>query len=229
VTVLLNIDGGEHDDEPDELYGLADIVHVACGGHAGDEASMTRVVASCLRQGTRVGAHPSYVDREGFGRRSRVVAPEILMEEIAAQCAALRDVAKVQGVKLTSVKPHGALYHAAHADLATARACTAGIRRALGTVAIVGLAGGQLEAEALRGGHPYLREVFADRGLRADGSMIPRGEPGAIIEDPNAATEQARSLVERGAADTLCIHADTKASLEIARAVRGVLDVLGRT
>ena len=99
-----------------------------------------------------------------------------------------------------------------------------GIGRALGGVAIVGLAGGQLEAEAKRAGHPYLREAFADRGVRADGTLVPRGEPGAILEDPQAAAARARALRESGQAETLCIHADTPTALAIARAVRQALD-----
>jgi UPF0271 protein len=224
VTILLNLDGGEHEDEPEELYALADIVNVACGGHAGDEASMGRVVAACLRAGTHVGAHPSYVDREGFGRRPCIVPPAVLASQIAAQCTALAEVARARGVTVTSAKPHGALYHAAHADPAVARACVEGIGRALGHVPILGLAGGALEAEAKRAGHELLREAFADRGVRADGALIPRGEPGAILADPRVAAERARDLVKSGTADTLCVHADTPTALTIARAVRAALD-----
>lgn len=222
-SVLLNLDGGEHADEPVELYRLADVVHVACGGHAGDEASMRRVVAACLQEGTAVGAHPSYVDREGFGRRALSVAPDVLAEQIERQCASLRALAEELGAKVTSAKPHGALYHSAHADAAVARACVRGIGRALGPVPIVGLAGGALEAEARSAGHPYLREAFADRGVRADGTLVPRGEPGAVLDDPVAAAARARALGGGGQADTLCIHADTPSALAIARAVREAL------
>jgi UPF0271 protein len=222
-TVTLNLDGGEHDSEPAELYALADIVHVACGGHAGDADSMSRVVRACLASGTRVGAHPSYVDREGFGRRARVVEEDVLASQIEEQCAALRTITESLGGAVTSAKPHGALYHAAHADPAVARACVEGIARALGDVAIVGLADGELAKEAKRRGHPYLREAFADRGLRPDGSLVPRGEPGAVLDDPVAAAARARSLVASAAADTLCVHADTPAALVIARAVHAAL------
>jgi UPF0271 protein len=224
ATVLLNLDGGEHDDEPVELYALADVVHVACGGHAGDASSMDRVVGLCLKDGTKIGAHPSYVDREGFGRRAREVAPDTLARQIEEQCAALRAVAERHGAAVTSAKPHGALYHAAHADPATARACLEGIRRALGLVAIVGLPGGALEREARQAGHPYLREAFADRGVRPDGSLVPRGEPGAIIDDPSVAAGRARELASGQAAEMLCVHADTPAAVAIARAVRSALD-----
>ena len=224
MGIVLNLDGGEHDDEPEALYALADVVHIACGGHAGDEASMDRVVQACLRSGTRFGAHPSYDDREGFGRRAQEVLPEVLAASIAEQCTRLLRVAERHGAGLVSAKPHGALYHAAHADEATARACVAGVARALGTgVAIVGLAGGALERAALAAGLAYQREAFADRGVRADGSLVPRGEPGALIEDEAVAAARARALAARGDVDTLCVHADTPGAMAIARAVRATL------
>lgn len=220
---LLNVDGGETDDEPAELYTLADVVHVACGGHAGDDTSMARVVSLCLASGSRVGAHPSYDDREGFGRRKLDVAIDVLTASIAEQCGRLRLVAAHHGVVVTSVKPHGALYHAANADDVIARACVSGIMHALGTLAIVGPAGGALERASVAAGAPYLREAFADRGVRSDGSLLPRTEPGALITDPALASSRARELAARGDVDTLCIHGDTPGALTIARAVRAAL------
>jgi UPF0271 protein len=213
--VLLNLDGGEHNDEAEELYLLADLVHIACGGHAGDSASIARVTTLCRKHGTRIGAHPSYVDRAGFGRVALELAPAVLEEQIAEQCA------RVAGA--TSVKPHGALYHAAHADAEVARALVSAVARSLGRVAIVGLAGGALEAVARESGHEYWREAFADRGVRADGSLVPRGEPGALITDPAAAAARARAIVAAGGIETICCHADTPSSLAIVRAVRSEL------
>jgi len=222
--MLLNIDGGEHDDEPEELYALAHVVNVACGGHAGDEASMTRVVRACLANGTQIAAHPSYADREGFGRREQTVSLDALSWEIFEQCKALRIVAKNHGAEITAAKPHGALYHAAHRDAAVADAILDPITRALHSVSIVGPAGGALETAARERGLPYLVEAFADRGVRADGSLVPRGEPGALIEDPVAAAERARAIVRAAKANTICVHGDTPNALAIARAVRAVLD-----
>lgn len=218
---LLEIDAGELDDEPEELYALADLLHVACGGHAGDEASMSRVVDACKRLGTDVGAHPSYVDREGFGRRAMNVTPEILGAQIATQCEALRGVCERAGLTVISVKPHGALYHRANDDEATARACLEGARRALGDVNVVASPGGGLEVVARALGLPFLREAFADRGVRADGSLVPRGEPGAMIVDPAEAADRARVLARSH--DALCVHGDTEGAVAIARAVRAVL------
>jgi 5-oxoprolinase (ATP-hydrolysing) subunit A len=221
--MLLNVDGGELPDEPEELYAIADVIHVACGGHAGDEASMTRVVRACKHHVTRIGAHPSYVDREGFGRRAMAVAPDVLGEQVRAQCAALRSVAEREGVAVTSAKPHGALYHAAHSDRAVADACVRAIKDALGVVPVVGLPNGALEAAAKAAGLPYLVEAFADRGVLPDGSLVPRGQPGALVEDPTIAAKNAREIAARKSADTLCIHGDTPNAVAIARAVRAVL------
>jgi 5-oxoprolinase (ATP-hydrolysing) subunit A len=222
--MLLTVDGGELSEEPDALFEAADVVHIACGGHAGDDASMDRAVRACSRFGTRVGAHPSYVDREGFGRRPRDVPPDELAAAIETQCRALAAIAQSRGAPVTSAKPHGALYHAAHARAEVARAFVRGITRALGPVPIVGLAGGELERAAREGGHPYLREAFADRAVRPDGTLVPRGEPGAVIDDPVAAAATARRLRASGTADVLCVHADTPSAVAIVRAVRAALD-----
>jgi UPF0271 protein len=224
VTTLLNVDGGELDDEPVELYALADVIHVACGGHAGDDASMERVTRACARLGTGVGAHPSYEDREGFGRRAQTVAPDVLAGSIASQCARLLAIATRADLTVASVKPHGALYHAAHADDAVARACVEGAVRALGSaISIVGQAGGALERAAHAAGVSFQREAFADRGARPDGTLIPRGEPGALVVDPAVAAARARELAASGEVDTLCIHGDTPGAVLIARAVRDAL------
>jgi len=218
--VLLNIDAGELPDEPEELYGLAHVVNVACGGHAGDAASMQRVVALCAKSHTAVGAHPSYPDREAFGRRAMSMSPDALLASVAEQCDALRRVTK----DVAYVKLHGALYHAANADAAVARAALGGARRALGRVTVIGPASGAIADVARELGLPYAREGFADRGVREDGSLVPRGEPGAMIDDPERAAARAREIVASGAVDTICVHGDGPSALAIARAVRSALE-----
>ena len=218
--MLLNVDAGELPDEPEELYALAHVVNVACGGHAGDAASMRRVVALCAKSGTGVGAHPSYPDREGFGRRAMTMSPEALLASVAEQCEALRDVTK----DVAYVKLHGALYHAANADAAVARAALGGARRVLARVTVIGPAAGAIAEVARELGLPYAREGFADRGVRDDGSLIPRGQPGAMIDDPERAAARARELAASGTVDTICVHGDGPHALAIARAVRSALD-----
>ena len=222
AIVLLELDAGERDDEPEALWALFDVLNVACGGHAGDDASMRRVAAFCAaRQYPRVGAHPSYPDREGFGRRTLDLAPDALAREIERQCAALAAIAGI----VRWMKPHGALYHDAAASSSLATALVTGAVSALGSgIAVIGPARGALRDAAEAAGLAYLREGFADRGTRGDGSLIPRGEPGALVVDPARAAEQARALVASGTVDAICVHADTPGALAIARAVREAVD-----
>jgi UPF0271 protein len=224
---FLNIDAGESDDEPGELYALAHAVSVACGGHAGDERSMERVLRACAKHGTKAGAHPSYEDREGFGRRELVVEGAVLEESVRTQCERLASIARACGVALSHVKAHGALYHAANRDPDLARAVVAGARAALGSPLVLGPPDGALRRSAEAAGLAYAREGFADRAMRPDGSLVPRGEPGAVIEDVRLARAQARRLATSGAFDTLCVHGDSPGALGIARAVREELGSLG--
>jgi len=224
---FLNVDAGELDDEPAELYALAHAVSIACGGHAGDERAMERVLRECAKTGTRAGAHPSYEDREGFGRRELAVEPAILGASVEAQCARLAEVARGCGIALSHVKAHGALYHAANRDPETARIVVAAARRALGAPLVVGPPEGELRRAAAAAGLAFAREGFADRALRKDGSLVPRGEPGAVIGDPLAARAQAQALAISGTFDTLCVHGDSPGAVAIARAVRAELDALG--
>src|SRR3954469_2735987 len=131
-SVELNIDLGELPGEPAELFALATTVNVACGGHAGDKASMARALSFAMARGARVAAHPSYPDREGFGRTSMAIAPADLARAIEEQCAALATIARRLGYAVARVKPHGALYHDAARDPAIAAALLDGAARGLG-------------------------------------------------------------------------------------------------
>ena len=226
--IFLNVDLGELAGEPEALYQAAHAANVACGGHAGDDASMARAAALCARHGTRLGAHPSYPDREGFGRKAVALPAPELIETVREQCASLVQKASAAGLAVTHLKPHGALYHAADADVGVADALLAGAVQSLGqAIAVIGPSGGALEAAARRIGLGYAREGFADRGRRRapDGrwQLIPRGEPGAIVAGPAEAVVVARRLVDEGEVDTVCVHGDHPRALEIARAVREVL------
>jgi UPF0271 protein len=227
--VDLNVDLGELPDEPEELYALAHVANVACGGHAGDGASIATALARCKAHGTRVAAHPSYPDREGFGRRAMKIAPSELRDSVREQCARLASEARAAFVAVSAMKPHGALYHQAGADRSVAEAVIDGALEALGDkVTIVGPGGSALAAVALERGLPFAREGFADRGLRADGSLVPRGEPGALVTDPALAAAQALRLAASGSFDTVCVHGDTPGAVAIARAVREALDRTSR-
>ncbi|MBJ6765440.1 LamB/YcsF family protein [Myxococcaceae bacterium JPH2] len=224
---LLNIDLGELPDEDPRLYALAHVANIACGGHAGDDASMRHALAQCERHGTHVGAHPSFEDREGFGRRTLDVAPDVLGQQVAEQCTRLARLASERGQRVAFAKPHGALYHAAHATPAIARAVVAGLIRALGPdLTLIGPPQGALWDAAREASLAYLREGFADRGTRPDGSLIPRGQPGAVLTDLARVRENASRLAKSGAVETLCVHGDTPGAVTLATEVRAGLDAL---
>ncbi len=222
---LLNIDLGELPGEDEQLYALAHVANIACGGHAGDERSIREALERCKRHGTRAGAHPSYEDREGFGRRALDVTPEVLRAQAATQCALLATQAAAVGVPIEFIKPHGALYHAANREPALARAVVAAAKEVLGPrVTVIGPGAGALREAALAEGLSYAREGFADRATLPDGTLVPRGQPGAVITDPRVARENALRLSQGGTVETLCVHGDTQGAVAIAREVRAILD-----
>jgi UPF0271 protein len=219
---LMNLDAGEHDDEPEALWALFDVLNIACGGHAGDAASMERVVRWCVASGRTIGAHPSYPDRPGFGRRTMAIEPEALAQSVAEQCAALAAIARGHGRTVEYVKPHGALYHDLARSSPLASAVVGAAAEALGdAVVVIGPPAGALRDAATARGLGYASEGFADRRMRDDGSLVPRTEPGALITDPATAAAQASLLATR--LDTICCHADTPGALAIAGAVHKAL------
>ncbi len=244
ATVDLSADVGEDLGGADlALMDVVTTVHVACGFHAGDPETMRRAVAAAVAAGVAVGAHPSYPDRAGFGRREDGRAVERIAEDVAYQVGALAGVARFCGVDLVSVKPHGALYHRMASDPACAAAVASAVAPFGPGVALVvpaGLAEDAPAARALAGSGVGLRtEAFCDRGYRADGSLVPRDRPGAVITDPGRAAAQAVTLVRQGAvtaqdgttvplrADTICVHGDTAGAPALARAVRAALEQAG--
>jgi UPF0271 protein len=224
---LLNIDLGELADEDEQFYELAHVANIACGGHAGDERSIRQALERCLRHGTRAGVHPSYVDREGFGRRALDVTPDVLRAQVVEQCGLLAAQASAVGVPVEFAKPHGALYHAANRDPALAQAVVSAVTEVLGSrITFIGPGTGALREAAVAAGLRYVREGFADRATLPDGTLVPRGQPGAVITDPLVARENAVRLAREGRVDTLCVHGDTPGALAVAREVRAVLDAL---
>ena len=231
--VSLNVDLGELPDEPAGLYALATVVNIACGGHAGDRESMQRACAAAVANGARIAAHPSYADREGFGRRTLGIAPEALRASVAEQCTELREIARLEGAAITAVKPHGALYHDATRDELLARAVVLGAYDALGgdaphVLTIVGPPSSRLREEAARHrSQRYAAEGFADRTYDESGSIVPRSRPDALITDPALAAAQAVHLATTRSIDTVCVHGDTAFAEAIARAVREALQQNG--
>jgi UPF0271 protein len=216
--------------------------NVACGFHAGDPTVIDRTVARAVRAGVAVGAHPSHFDLRGFGRREIAADPAEVEADVVYQVGAVAAFARSHGSHLTHVKPHGALYNQAARDEALARAVARGVARCSRDLVLVGLAGSvpmrrAAEAEGLR----FAAEAFADRAYDAEGRLVPRSRPGALITDPASAAAKAVRIVCEGAvvsvdgtrvpmaADTLCLHGDNPHVLEIARAVREALETAGVT
>jgi UPF0271 protein len=235
----LNADVGEGEGTDAALIALVTSVNVACGAHAGDTETMRRTLEVAAGHGVAVGAHPGYPDREGFGRRDLDLSPAELRATLRQQLLALRAVALSAGVDVGHVKPHGALYNRAAADLELARRVAGIVLDTLGPVVLVGLAGSALLTAGRASGLPVAAEAFADRAYEPDGSLRPRTRPGAVLVDPAAVARQAlaialdgRILLEDGRsvtvdADTLCLHGDTPGALEHARVVREALASAG--
>lgn len=221
MGVTLNVDLGELPDEPEELWALATVANVACGGHAGDAASMRRACSQARARGVAVTAHPSYPDRAGFGRVAMALPADVLVAALAAQCAALLEAAAAEGVAVVGVKPHGALYHAVARNRAVAEAAVRGCA-AVGGVWMLPPAAVLAELVPR-----VVVEGFADRGYLPDGGLVPRGQPGALLDDPAAAAAQALSLARSGRYQTLCVHGDTPGAVGVARAVRDALEGAG--
>lgn len=238
----LNADVGERPElaaVEEELLGVVTSVNVACGGHAGDEASMERVVLAARERGVALGAHPSYPEREGFGRRAMAMPAAELSAAVAGQVSALLSVMRRLGGRLAHVKPHGALYNAAAKDPAVALSIAEGVARVSPGVVLVGLAGSVMLEAFERAGFPVAAEAFVDRGYEPDGSLTLRGRPGALKATPEEAAAQAVSIATRGEitalcgtrfpvqAETLCVHSDTPFAAAFAREVAARLRVAG--
>jgi UPF0271 protein len=215
-------------------------VNVACGFHAGDPVVMDRTVGAALARGIRVGAHPSYPDLRGFGRREMRASPVEVETDVLYQAGALRAFVESQGGRLWHVKPHGALYNQAVREVEIARAIARGVRRLGGGVTLVGLSTSSIFREAAKSeGVPFAGEAFVDRAYEADGTLARRGTPGALLESAEAAAAQAVAIATRGlvaardgstvkvSAETLCLHGDGVNAIEIARKVREALEAAG--
>lgn len=243
MRVDLNADLGETVDgmptaDDEAMFAVISSANVACGGHAGDDASMRASVERAARFGVAVGAHPSYDDRPNFGRVRRDPPAAELRESIARQLDALA----AAGADLRYVKPHGALYHAVVADAAQAGAVVAAVAdhsaRLGRALPVLGLPGA-IAAAAASAGLPFVHEAFLDRGYEATGGLVPRDRPGALVDDPARVADRALRLVADATVDTvdgtriavdaasLCLHGDTPAAVAMARAVRAALDDAG--
>jgi len=233
MHVDLNADLGEGAPDDAALLALVTSANIACGGHAGDAQSMQATVAAALASGVAIGAHPSHADREHFGRRELQPAPEALRADLIRQIGALQALVRAAGGRLHHVKPHGALYNQAARDPALADVVAEAVRACDPALALYG--SGELLRAAERAGLRAVAEVFADRGYRADGSLVPRDQPGAFIHDPAEAAARMLGLLREGVvtaasgeavalpAQSICLHGDGAQAVEFARALHAAL------
>jgi UPF0271 protein len=226
VKVDLSADMGEGSPGEDEIWPLIDSANVACGGHTGDADSMTYAARRARELGVRLGAHPSYPDRENFGRKSMSMAPAALRASLAAQIGALHAIAPI-----VFVKPHGALYNDAHRDVIRAGVIIDAMTDVDRNLAIVCPDASAMATAARANGISVIREAFADRRYNPDGSLVSRAEPDALLGVDEAAEQAAllasqRAVVSRDGTrvsvphDTICVHADMERAVERLRAIR---------
>ena len=232
-AIDLNADLGEEGPSDAEILRVITSASIACGFHAGGPRLMRDTCMQAARLGVRVGAHPSYPDREGFGRRDIELDPVSLAADISYQVGALRGVAASAGVAVGYIKLHGALYNRAARDRPVAEAVLGSV--GLSGLPLLVLANSDLQGWAVEAGVACFAEAFADRAYTSGGSLVPRSGAGAVIEGPELAAAQAVLIATTGTAlaadgtvvqvraDSICIHGDTVRALETARAVRQAL------
>ena len=239
-TIDLNCDLGESygkwslgDDEG--ILPYISSANIACGFHAGDPGTIHRTVMGCLRHSVAIGAHPSYPDLAGFGRRNMDLDPQEVYDTVLYQLGAVAAFAKAAGTFLRHVKPHGALYNHAAKDGLSAQAILNAVKYFDDGLLFYGPPYSELENAAHSIGITYCAEAFSDRGYRSDGSLTPRSEKGALLPDVDACVGQVLQMLEQGSvtavdggivsirADTVCIHGDGPMSVAIARRLREAL------
>ncbi len=227
MHIDLNCDLGEGVGNDEAIMPYITSANIACGFHAGDEQTMRETLRLAKRFGVNAGAHPSWNDRENFGRKEIDVSPEKAEALVFEQIQALAAIAKQEGMALTHVKPHGALYNQSAKDIELANAIARAVKRISVDLILVGLAGSRSIEAGRAVGLRVAAEGFPDRGYNADGSLMSRLLPGAIIELPEEVARHAIELVKTGRMDTLCLHGDHPNAAENAKMLREVLEKNG--
>ncbi|MGZ3218061.1 LamB/YcsF family protein [Paracoccus sp. T5] len=213
--------------------------NIACGFHAGDPRGLLETLRQAAQQGVAVGAHVSYPDRVGFGRRHMEVAPDDLTADVIYQIGALQGLARAAGTRVTYVKPHGALYNTIAHDAGQAEAVIAGVLAVDPTLVLMGLAGAPILDRARAAGLSVAAETFADRAYAPDGTLVPRGQPGAVLHDVDLVADRMVQLASTGIiqaadgsslqlqADSICVHGDSLGAVQMAARIRQALSDRG--
>ena len=243
-TIDLNSDLGESygawrmgDDAA--MLEVVSSANVACGFHAGDPAGILRTVKTAAQRGVAIGAHVSYPDLAGFGRRDMDIAPADLTADVVYQIGALSGLAAAVGSKVRYVKPHGALYNRIAVDAVQGAAVIAALKAVDPTLVLMGLAGAPILDQARAAGLAVVAEAYADRAYTTAGHLVPRREAGAVLHDASLIAARMVRLATEGVveaidgsviridAQSICVHGDSPGAVAIAREVRGRLEAAG--
>ncbi len=244
MQIDLNSDLGEsfgnwHLGQDTDMLALVSSANIACGFHAGDPSVMRQTVRLAAVRGVAVGAHPSYPDLRGFGRFDMELPPALITDDLLYQLGALATMCQVEGVQLSYVKPHGALYNRMSEDVVVATAVAEAVRLFDSSLPVLVLAQSAAETVLKDRGLRVKREAFIDRAYLPDGRLQSRREVGSVIQDPAEAARRALEIVQMEritavdgstvelAADSLCIHGDSPKAVALARAVRQALEQAG--
>jgi len=244
LTIDLNADLGEgfgnsRESADEELLDSVSSANIACGFHAGDAVTMRQTVRAAKSRGVAIGAHPSYPDVPGFGRRELGLSPREIEHHVTYQLQALTEICASEDARLVYVKPHGALYNRAVRDPQAAKSIVRSIRAVNSTLTLLGLPSSEMSRAAEDGSIRFANEAFVDRAYASDGTLVPRTEPNAVLHDVDDAVRRAITLVSDGrlaAADgtelhinaqSLCVHGDNPDSAAMMRQLRTRLEKAG--
>ncbi len=239
MVVDLNADLGEGCANDEALLQRVSSANIACGFHAGDALTMQQSVRLAMKYGVAIGAHPSFPDRENFGRSAMQLPPETVYAQMVYQLGALAAITRAEGGKMIHVKPHGMLYNQAATDAVLADAIARAVFDVDPTLRLVGLAGSELIRAGERVGLQTRQEVFADRRYQSNGALVPRSQPDAMIDSDQQALEQTLTMVQQQKvlsregvwvpvkADTVCLHGDGEHALTFAMRLREAFDEQG--
>jgi 5-oxoprolinase (ATP-hydrolysing) subunit A len=244
MNIDLNCDMGEgfgiyHSGDDEALMGMVSSVNLACGFHASDPLLMRKMVRLARIKGVTVGAHPSYPDLVGFGRRLLHCSPDEVEADVIYQVGALAGFCRSEGIELNHVKAHGALYNQAACDIATARAVARAVRAFDDRLFLICQAGSEMVRAAREEGVRFVEEAFADRAYSPDGRLLSRMREGAVINDPEEIAERVVIMIEKQSvlscdgtalplsARTICVHGDTREAVRIIGEIRKKLDSRG--
>lgn len=241
MHIDLNADLGEGAPHDRELLAIVSSANISCGAHAGDADSIANAIALARAHGVRIGAHPSFPDRENFGRKAMQLPAPSLRNHLLYQLHALRGMVLAQGEQLSHIKPHGALYNQAATDARLAEELALILQEFDPRLVVVGLAGSQLLRSVRELGMTAIAEGFADRRYCADGTLVPRTQAHALIHDPQKAVAQCIEMICEGKVtsvegqridvkvDTVCLHGDTPEALVFAKTLASALKKAGVT